>query len=441
MELVQGRGFDISMTIDNPIEENPIIEMSVGMKCGCLQILDEGYEYLQSIDLQISNINNEKADFIKAIEDNKLVQKNWQGWNGKKTIITPAYIYKPINFETNHESVPVDEFDKAISRLLNAKEIKHYKCKCRKCGKIRFYSTDTLQTEPKVCYRPIYCSSQHTYSVRAQNATYRKRKQYESNESVCLVHSKDDVIPSEEYCDKWNDTRKKELLKQAEKDAKIIAEIPRKSAKNYDENFVGLKYESLEVLECVNDTLESTPIPYYNQRHQKLYRDIIVYKEYRCRCYLCRKEIKVTCDKFGIYPPTPYGYRAYNGYWSDIYCDCHTISSFQWIVNDILIKHSVEYLVEVSADGVFGIDNKTPLRFDFAVYKKGQLFAFLECQGEQHYKPVEEFGGERRFSIQQRNDKEKRKYAEEKKIKLIEISYKDKKYETVESILKDNNII
>ena len=118
------REFDISMTIDDPVEENPIMEISVGMKCGCLQILDEGYEYLQSIDLQISNINNEKADFIKAIKDNKLVQKNWQGWNGKKTIITPAYIYKPINFETNHESVPVDEFDKAISGLLKAKEIK-----------------------------------------------------------------------------------------------------------------------------------------------------------------------------------------------------------------------------------------------------------------------------------------------------------------------------
>ena len=154
-----------------------------------------------------------------------------------------------------------------------------------------------------------------------------------------------------------------------------------------------------------------------------------------------RKERMVTCDKFGIYPPTPYGYRAYNGYWSEVYCDCHQISSFQWIVNDILIKHAVKYQVEVSVDGVYGIDNETPLRFDFAVYKEGKLFAFLECQGEQHYKPIAEFGGKRRFNIQQRNDEEKRKYAKEKEIKLIEISYKDKKYETVESILKDNNII
>lgn len=196
------RGDDVSMIIDAPIEENPIIEMPVGMKCGCLQILDEGHEYLQSIDLQISNIKNEKADFIKAIEDNKLVQENRHGWDS----ITPAYVYKPINFETSLKTVTVDEFDETISRLLKAKEIKHYKCKCKKCGKIRFYSADTLKTEPKVCYKPIYCSSQHTYSIKAQNATYRKRKQYESNESVCLVYSRGDVIPSEEYCEKWNET-------------------------------------------------------------------------------------------------------------------------------------------------------------------------------------------------------------------------------------------
>lgn len=423
------------------IEEPKRIDILVGAKCGCLQVLDDGAEYLQVMDKRITNIKEEKTEFIKAIEEDRIAHKDWHGWNGVRAIVTPAYIYKPKNFVVCSNSVRVSDFDEAISRILRAQEIKHYKCVCKKCGKIRYYSDETLQTQPKVCCKPIYCSSRHTYSTKAQNATYRKMKKYENNESICLVNSKDAIIPAEEYCDSWNEKRKKELIKQAEKDAKIIAAIPRKFAKNYDENYVGLKYESYEVLECVNETLESVPIPYYNQRHQKKYQDIIVYKEYRCKCYLCGKERIVTCDKFGIYPPTPYGYRAYNGYWSEIYCDCHSISSFQWIVNDILIKHDVEYQVEVSVDGVYGIDNETPLRFDFAVYKGGKLFAFLECQGEQHYKPVEEFGGEHRFAIQQRNDEEKRRYTKEKNIKLIEISYKDKKYETIELILKDNNII
>lgn len=55
--------------------------------------------------------------------------------------------------------------------------------------------------------------------------------------------------------------------------------------------------------------------------------------------------------------------------------------------------------------------------------------------------PVEEFSGERRFAIQQRNDEEKRKNAKEYEIKLLKISYKNKKYETVEFILRDQLII
>ena len=90
---------------------------------------------------------------------------------------------------------------------------------------------------------------------------------------------------------------------------------------------------------------------------------------------------------------------------------------------------------------MYGIDNETPLRYDFAVYKEGKLIAFIECQGEQHYKPVEEFGGERRFVIQQRNDEKKREYAKDNDILLIEISYKNKKYEKVESILREHHII
>lgn len=428
----------VILILDTPVEK---IDVTVGMKFGCLQVLDDGAEYLQVTDERISNIKEEKEEFVKAAEEGKYKRKDWYSNRNGKLETIPAYVYTPINFKVYGDTVTLSYFDEAIARLLKDREVRHYKCKCKKCGKIRYYSEETLQTEPKVCYKPVYCSSKFTYSVRANNANYNKRKKYENDESVCLVDNKDDVIPAEQYCDSWNEKRKKELLKQAEKDAQIIAALPRKLAKNYDIDYVGLTYESLDVLECVDDALESVPIPYYNQRHQKKYRDIIVYKKYRCKCYLCGAEKMVTCDKFGIYPPTEYGYRAYDGYWSEIYCDCHPISSFQWIVNDILIKHSIEYKVEVAVDGVYGIDNETPLRFDFAVYKNGKLLAFIECQGEQHYKPIEEFGGERRFAIQQRNDEEKRKYANDNNIKLIEISYKNKKYEKVESILKEHHII
>lgn len=183
------------------IEEPERIDILVGVKCGCLQVLDDGAEYLQVMDIRISNIREEKTGFVKAVEEDRLVHKeDW--YNLEKNIVTPAYVYKPINFKVYSDSVSISDFDEAISRLLREKEIKHYKCVCKKCGKIRYYSDETLQTQPKFCYRPMYCSSRFTYS----SANYEKKKKYE--ESVCLVDSKDAIIPAEEYCDSWNEKRK-----------------------------------------------------------------------------------------------------------------------------------------------------------------------------------------------------------------------------------------
>ena len=58
----------------------------------------------------------------------------------------------------------------------------------------------------------------------------------------------------------------------------------------------------------------------------------------------------------------------------------------------------------------------------------------IEYNGIQHYEPVEYFGGERQFKIQQEHDKRKRKYAEDNKINLIEISYLD--IDNIEIILE-----
>ena len=73
--------------------------------------------------------------------------------------------------------------------------------------------------------------------------------------------------------------------------------------------------------------------------------------------------------------------------------------------------------------------------------KDGTIKCLIECQGEQHYKPVDEFGGEVQFEIQKKNDERKRKYAAEHGISFLEITYKNKKYENVEKFLRANNII
>ncbi len=208
---------------------------------------------------------------------------------------------------------------------------------------------------------------------------------------------------------------------------------------SYELNLIGVVHESLEVLECVNENYEE--LRYISDRRKNGGGTFYVYKLYRCRCYLCGKEKNIKSSCFSINPPTEYGYTAYNGYWSDAHCDCHPISSFQWIVTKLLKEKGVQYRVEVSFPDLYGAGKVNLLRYDFGIYDAaGKLKCLLECQGEQHYKAVEEFGGKQQFLAQQKNDELKRQYAFDNGIPLYEIPYKDKKIEVIEKILREKGI-
>lgn len=205
-------------------------------------------------------------------------------------------------------------------------------------------------------------------------------------------------------------------------------------------DLVGAIHESLEVLECVNDHYEE--LRYITDLRKKGGGTYFIYKLYKCRCYLCGKEQEIKSSKFSIKPPTEYGYDAYNGYWSDAHCDCHPISSFQWIVTKLLKENGVPYRVEVSFPDLYGAGKVNLLRYDFGVYDEaGNIKCLIECQGEQHYEPVDEFGGKSQFTIQKKNDELKRSYAKEHGIPLYEIPYKNKKFEKVEAFLRKKEII
>ena len=60
--------------------------------------------------------------------------------------------------------------------------------------------------------------------------------------------------------------------------------------------------------------------------------------------------------------------------------------------------------------------------FDFYLVDYNIL---IECQGEQHYKPISVFGGEKGFKLQQKRDNIKRNYCKNHNIHLIELPYWD----------------
>lgn len=381
-EVVGRTLFNLGCPICNP--NNAILP--IGAKYGCLTITDGFGAFLTEVaEPQIQKLLKQKEDFLHGI--------------------------RPPNSN-------IDSADFYDRRINDYSTCQLYKCQC-KCGKTHYRTRQSfLESRHRFCTKSV--------SVEELDNLVWTKKGTGENFS-------EEYILNEYYCGSavqaWN--KKQKAYKENGK---------RTLANNYDVDFTGRIFESLEILGCVDDDYEE--VSAHGDLRTKNAYYYTVYKRYRCCCYLCGKEHIVKCSQFHISPPAQYGRRAYDGYWSGIECDCHKISSFQWIVNKILIENDVSYRVEYSFPDLIGCYGLNKLKFDFAIMDKdGSVKALIECQGEQHYMPVKEFGGNKQFDVQVKNDEHKRAYVKKHNIELIEISYKDKKIEKIESILRSRKII
>lgn len=73
------------------------------------------------------------------------------------------------------------------------------------------------------------------------------------------------------------------------------------------------------------------------------------------------------------------------------------------------------------------------LLFDFAIFKDNVLIGLIEYDGEQHFEPIDYFGGIDKFNSQKENDEMKNSYCKRNNIPLIRIPYWD--YDDIEDIL------
>lgn len=80
----------------------------------------------------------------------------------------------------------------------------------------------------------------------------------------------------------------------------------------------------------------------------------------------------------------------------------------------------------------------TRKRYDFCVFIDGSQL-MIEFDGEQHFSPVEQWGGEEAYQKQRKADKEKNEWCEKNKIPLLRIRYDQKTLinELVEDFLKN----
>ena len=102
-------------------------------------------------------------------------------------------------------------------------------------------------------------------------------------------------------------------------------------------------------------------------------------------------------------------------------CECVKMSIREVWVENFLKDNNINYKTQYSfAD----CKNKYVLHFDFAIFNKyNMLIALLEIDGEQHYKPIDYFGGDEGFALTHQRDEIKNKYCKDNNINLIRLPY------------------
>ncbi len=98
-------------------------------------------------------------------------------------------------------------------------------------------------------------------------------------------------------------------------------------------------------------------------------------------------------------------------------------SHAETIINNYLLDKNIKFNREYWFEDCKDIK---PLPFDFAIQdSSNNIVGLCEFNGKQHYEPIDWFGGNEKFKIQQLHDEIKRNYCLQRNIPLLVISYKE----------------
>lgn len=125
-------------------------------------------------------------------------------------------------------------------------------------------------------------------------------------------------------------------------------------------------------------------------------------------------------------------------------CGCSHSSKYELHVVRYLERlgyvRDVDFFKEKTFPGLVGLKGGA-LRFDFFVQLRSGENVLIECQGEQHIRATDWFGGKDYLNSLQAHDELKRDFAEAHNIRLIEISHKLVTYDDVSKYLHSNKVI
>lgn len=104
------------------------------------------------------------------------------------------------------------------------------------------------------------------------------------------------------------------------------------------------------------------------------------------------------------------------------------------IINKVLKALEVKYEYQKTFEDLK--DNRV-LSYDFFISSQSVL---IEYQGRQHYQPVDYFGGESQFKLQQKHDKMKAEYAKDSGYNLITIPYTEDTFSKIKKYLLSHGL-
>jgi len=182
-------------------------------------------------------------------------------------------------------------------------------------------------------------------------------------------------------------------------------------------NFMNLNHRCPK---CSNigDFKKVTPSEFNQRFNETLGDEYILLDSYKN----ARASIKVRHEKCGY----EYKVRPDNILYAGQRCPKCKESKGEQKISEILNGHNYVYKRQYK---IKECRHKNPLPFDFAIFDNNRLLCLVEYQGEQHFRPVEYWGGEKAFEEQKIRDKIKKDFCKQNKIMLIEIKYSVKDIE------------
>ena len=308
---------------------------------------------------------------------------------------------------------------------------------CHYCGK-KYYVDKSQKDRSKFCsdecfrknkntqinYRCDYCGK----SFLVRKSKVDKRTSGESKYLCCSLQCAKDIQKP-----KWEDI--KALFEQNNYILHSTEYINAKSKLEYtcithiDMGIQGVTYNNLKMgCGCKYCGMERTATSRrlsFNQVKEIFAKNdmILLDQEYRNTeeklKYICKNHMEIGIQEM----TTSNAYKNHCPY-------CNIIKGEKKIL-DFLICHKINFESHKSYDGLLGTGGGR-LSYDFYLSDYNIL---IEYQGEQHGRPVDLFGGEQQFKIQQEHDRRKKEYALNNNIDLLEIWYYN--FKNIESILTE----